>query len=125
MKLHLTKILKITIVMMYLIVTVTNFSVAAFKVTEQFNGDLGSTNVAPIKTTIGTVLDVVRFVGIGIALIILIYIGIKIMLAAPSERANIKQYAINYLIGAGILIGASGILTIIQNFTKQTIKPGA
>lgn len=122
MKLHLTKLVKIILVMMYLMAIITNLSIAAFDVTGNFSGETDA-NVAPIKTTIATVLDVVRFVGMGIALIIVITIGIKIMIAAPSERANIKQYAINYLIGAGILIGASGILTIIKNFTDEAIKP--
>lgn len=123
MKLHLTRVLKILIVMMYLIAIITNLSTAAFDVKGQFDGDVGTANVKPIKTIIATILDVVRFVGMGIALIIIIAIGIKIMVAAPSERANIKQYAINYVIGAGILIGASGILTIIKNFTDEAIKP--
>ena len=125
MKLHHTKILKILIVMMYIIVIIANFSIAAFDVTEQFSGQLdeSKTDVTPVKTIVGTILDVVRMVGIGIALIILIYIGIKIMAAAPSEKAAIKQYSINYVIGAGILIGASGILTIIRDFTKNTVKP--
>ena len=123
MRLHLTRVLKILIVMMYLIAIITNLSTAAFDVKGQFNGDVKTDYVKPIKTTIATILDVVRFVGMGIALIIIIAIGIKIMVAAPSERANIKQYAINYVIGAGILIGASGILTIIKNFTDEAIKP--
>ena len=81
--------------MMYLIAIITNFSTAVFDVTTNFSGEIDA-NVAPIKTTIATILDVIRFVGMGIALIIIITIGIKIMIASPSERANIKQYAIRY-----------------------------
>lgn len=120
MKTCLTRFLKVLIIMFYIIAIVTNLSNAAFDVKGNFDGTT-TANVTPIKTTLGVVLDVVRMVGIGIALIILIMIGIKVMLASPSERANIKQYAINYLIGACILIGASGILTIIKNFTDATV----
>ena len=123
MKVHLISILKVLIIMMYIIAIITNISLAKFDVTSNFTGEIKNTaSVKPIKTILSTVLDVVRMVGTGIALIMLTYIGIKIMVAAPSERANIKQYAINYVIGAFILIGASGILTIVKEFTKGAFE---
>ena len=123
MKVHLINILKVIIIMMYLITIITNSSLAKFNVTANFSGEVKKAgSMKPIKTILATVLDVVRMVGTGIALIMLTYIGIKIMIASPSERANIKQYAINYVVGAFILIGASGILTIVKDFTKGAFK---
>ena len=93
---------------------------------EKFNGNL-SNDLSGAKTAtqeiVGTVLDVVRIVGMGIALIMLTYIGIKFMLASPNERANIKQYSINYVIGAFILIAGVGLLTVVRDFAL-TIKAG-
>ena len=125
MKLHPSKILKIIFLILYIIVVLTNFTevfATAFNVKE-LNGNIpASIQVTPIKKTLATVLDVVRMVGVGIALIILIVIGIKIMIAAPDEKANIKQYSINYVIGAFILLGASSILGVIKSFTDTAIK---
>lgn len=111
-------ILKITVLLLVLIIVFSNVSVFAKSVKEAFTGSTGevSNAVTATQTIVGTILDVVRMVGIGIALIILTYIGIKVMMASPSERANIKQYAINYVIGAFILLGGVSLLTIIKNF---------
>lgn len=111
-------ILKITVLLFALIIVFSNISVFGAGVKDVFTGNTGevSNAVSATKTIVGTILDVVRMVGIGIALIILTYIGIKVMMASPSERANIKQYAINYVIGAFILLGGVSLLTIIKNF---------
>lgn len=132
MNLHLNKIMKASIIAICLFCILSNFSLVfatggyygGYDVSGQFGGDPGaiSEHVPTVRKILTTILDVVRLVGAGIALIILMYIGVKFMMAAPSERANIKQYLTNYVIGAFILLGASGILTIIQKFTANTIK---
>lgn len=118
---YISIILKIIILLIFVITIASNFAVMAYDITGKFSGDISSVSVdgqSTIKKVLGTALDIVRYVGTGIALIILMYIGVKFMMAAPSERANIKQYSINYVIGAAILIGASGILTIIRDFAQ-------
>lgn len=79
------------------------------------------------KVTIimASVLDVIRLAGAAIALIIILVIGIKYAVASVGERADIKKYAMNYVIGALILFGASGILTIIQTVIKESITTGS
>lgn len=91
-----------------------------YKVLENFDGNdqgtIDSNSKSAIKKIIGMVLDVTRRVGIGIAIFILLYISWKIMTAAPSEKANIKNYSINYAIGAAVLFGAAGILGFSRDF---------
>ena len=38
------------------------------------------------------------------------------MVAAPGEKADIKKSSIQYVVGAIVLFGVVGILTIISNF---------
>ena len=45
----------------------------------------------------------------------------KYMSSAPSDRADIKKHAIAYVIGAIILFGVTGILSIIIE-VSETIK---
>lgn len=119
---YISIILKIIILLIFAITITSNFTVMSYNITNKFGGDVSSVSSEgqnTVKEVLGTALDIVRYVGIGIALIILMYIGVKFMMAAPSERANIKQYSINYVIGAAILIGASGILTIIRDFSQK------
>ncbi len=85
------------------------------------NGDniTGGENVA---TIMASVLQVIRLAGAGIAVIMLLIIGIKYAIASVGERADIKKYAINYVIGALILFGASGILGIVQKVINESLK---
>ena len=111
------KLLKIGVMALAIMLIVSNLIVFAGDgdITGVFNGNVDS-NLDGTKTAtrniLGMILDATRIIGIGVAL----YIGIKFMLASPSERANIKQYCMNFVIGAFILVGGVGFLTIIKNF---------
>ena len=53
-----------------------------------------------------SVLGVIQWVGYAFALGMLIYIGIKYVMAAANEKADLKKGAINYVIGAIVIAGA-------------------
>lgn len=118
------KLLKTGVILFTIMVTLSNLIVFAGdgSIDGVFTGtvsdQLSGTKTAT-RNILGMILDAVRIIGIGIAVIILTYIGIKFMLAAPSERANIKQYSMNFVIGAFILIGGVGLLTIIRDFAVK------
>ena len=92
----------------------------------QFNGStslLGSTNAKNATVGIlGTILTITRTVGAAVAIGILMIIGCKYLMASAGDRADIKKYAMNYVIGAIILFGAAGILGIIQRFVNASLK---
>ncbi len=116
-----SKLLKIGVTLLTIMITLSNLIVFAgdVDITGTFNGEIpGDLNGAAGATReiLGMILDIIRTIGIGIALIMLTYIGIKFMLASPNERANIKQYSMNFIIGAFILVGGVGVLTIIKNY---------
>ena len=67
----------------------------------------------------GTFITVFQVVGVGVALIMLIVLAMKYMLASASDKADIKKHAIVYIVGAMILFSASGILGIINNLSKN------
>lgn len=115
------KLLKMSVILLTIITILSNLIVFAGDgdITGVFKGTV-SNELSGTKTStrqiLGMILDITRMIGIGVALIILTYIGIKFMLASPSERANIKQYLMNYVIGVFILVGGVGILTAIKQF---------
>ena len=79
------------------------------------NSDLGSDNDQKIVNAGNQIIGIIQMVGVAIAVVMLIMLGIKYMIAAPDEKADIKKTATIYIIGAVILFGASGILQIIKN----------
>jgi len=71
------------------------------------------------QNVLGAIISVVQIVGTGVAIIMLLVLAMKYMIAAPGDRADIKKHAVVYVVGAVILFGASGILGIIKEFTKN------
>jgi len=113
------KTIRIIIIALLVLSIFSNITLsnAAFDVTGSFTGELSSGTESAgtaVQKVLLLILTAVRVVGMGIAIIILVVIGIKIMIASPGEKANIKQYATNYLLGALILFCATGILSIAQ-----------
>lgn len=70
----------------------------------------------------GSILSVVKYVATGIALIMIVVIAAKYMIAAPGDRADIKKHAIAYVTGALILFGSAALVDIMQDFASNNVK---
>ena len=77
--------------------------------------------VSSTQNIVGTVINVIRIVGTGIAIIMLTYVAIKYMSAAPSEKAEIKKSVTIYVVGAIVLFSASALLGIVKSFAINNI----
>lgn len=77
---------------------------------------------ASTQTFLWSVLGIVQVVAISLAVIMLIVLGVKYVSAAPAEKADIKQSAMIYVVGAILMFGASGIIQIIKTFAGAAIK---
>lgn len=90
-----------------------------------YTGD-GATNISAAensaKTIISTILSVIRTVAAAIAIIILIVIACKYILASAGDRADIKKYAINYIVGALILFSASALVGIVRTAVDDALS---
>lgn len=86
-------------------------------VTNGAKDDSGAASSA--NKIIGAILTVCQMAGSGIAVIMLIVLAIKYLSAAPSDKAQIKNSAVIYIVGAVILFSASGILAIIRKFSTN------
>lgn len=83
------------------------------------NTDDSSTIIKTSKSVMGTVITIIRYVGFGVAVIMLTYIAIKYMMSSPEGKASYKKTAELFIFGAVLLFATSGILTIIQKFTTD------
>lgn len=68
------------------------------------------------KNVVGAMAVIVRIVGMGVAVIMLIVLAMKYMIAAPGDKADIKKHAIVFVVGAIVLFAATEILEIIAEF---------
>ena len=65
------------------------------------------------------VLGVVKAIATAFAIGMLLYVGIKYVMASANEKADLKKGSISYVIGAVIIFGATGLITIAQNLAKE------
>ena len=69
-----------------------------------------------VKSVMGTAIEVIRIVGTGISIIMLTYIAIKYMSAAPNQKSEFKKSATGYILGAVVLFASTNILNLIVDF---------
>ena len=60
------------------------------------------------------IIGIVQVVAMVIAVVILIYMGIKYVSAAPAEKADVKKGAMIYVVGAILLFSTAGVLQMVK-----------
>ena len=120
------KVMKIVVALLVAVMLVTAFtqvvsaSVNLDQFTEEDNS--GASNV--VSNIIGSIIYIARIIGAGVAIIMLIVLAIQYIAASPEGKAEIKKNSTIYIVGAIILIAASAILGIIQNFAEGNVGDG-
>lgn len=76
------------------------------------------------KGIASNVTGLVLFVGYGFAIGMLIYLGIKYVSSSANEKADVKKGAINYIIGAIIIVSATSLFGLLNNFGKEITAGG-
>lgn len=78
-----------------------------------------SSAIGKIQGWGGIILGVFQAVGMSIAVIILVWLGIKYIMASPDGKAEIKKQAFAYILGAVLLFGATAIITVVKNVVTE------
>lgn len=60
-------------------------------------------------STATSILGAMQWIGYAVAVGMLVYIGIKYIMASADEKANLKNSLIRYVVGAVLIAGASTI----------------
>ena len=95
------------------------FKVDAF---ESADATTVSTITGDLESVAGGVLGAVRIIFSSIALLIMMFIGVKYIIASPGERADLKKSSVQFVVGAVILFGAAGIFGIIEAAVNTALK---
>lgn len=83
------------------------------------------TNISTkVQGRFGAIVNVIKIAAICVAIVMLLALAMKYMVAAPSEKAEIKKSATVYVVGAIVLFGVSGILAIIESFSTVIQSSG-
>lgn len=79
-------------------------------------------NTTEIKSVFQDVIGLVQVIGTGIAVIMLLYIAIKYLVASPEGKGELKKSAIMYVVAAVILFSAVNLLAIIQKWSNGIVN---
>ena len=74
------------------------------------------------KNIINTAIGLLQVAGSGIALLVITIMGIKYILAAPGEKADIKKMTTPVVIGCVLVFGAVNLAAIIESFSANVLK---
>jgi len=66
----------------------------------------------------GQIASILTTIGIVVAVIVLLVLGIKYMIGSAQEKAEYKKTMIPYIIGAVLLLSASGIVRLLFSALK-------
>ena len=64
------------------------------------------------------IMGIIQAVGIVVAVVIIMVVGIKYMMGSAEEKAEYKKVMMPYIIGAVLLFGATTIANAIYNFAN-------
>lgn len=78
------------------------------------NAEDASSNVAK---AINDVIGLLQITGTGISVIVVTMLGIKYLIASPSEKADTKKMIMPILIGCILLFGAVNLVAIVADFS--------
>ena len=79
------------------------------------NGNVQTNDLTKVGNNIVTIIQVV---GIVIAVIVLLVIGIKYMMGSASEKAEYKKTMIPYLVGAILIFASTTIVNVVYNIAN-------
>ncbi len=112
------KTLKILSIILIAVLMVTMMSTvvmatsdASGQVEDLFNKDAEGTD--GIMNVGGRIVSIVTTIGIIVAVVVLLVLGIKYMMGSAAEKAEYKKTMIPYLVGALLIFGASAIAKAI------------
>lgn len=114
------KMLKISLIVMMVTIII---AISSISMATSFVGDktplqpVVPSGASTINNLGNNLLGIFQTVGYIAAVIILVWLGIKYIMASPDGKAEIKKQAFAYILGAVLLFSAATIVTIIKGFT--------
>ncbi|MBQ7410001.1 MAG: TrbC/VirB2 family protein [Clostridia bacterium] len=70
-----------------------------------------------IATTINNIIGLLQLAGTGISVIVMTMLGIKYLIASPSEKADTKKMIMPILLGCILLFGAVNLVAVVADFS--------
>ena len=124
MKMRIKNIVAILFLIM-LLFSVFNVSYASDDITGIINNmkdadqNAGMSADNKLVKGVNVIYTIIRVAGTGIALLMVIVLGIKYMMTSVEQKAEIKKQAVPIVVGSALIFATSNILTIVAKIVEE------
>lgn len=87
-------------------------------VLNELNGN-GNVQINDLTKVGNNIVTIIQVVGIVIAIIVLLVIGIKYMMGSASEKAEYKKTMIPYIVGAVLIFAGTSLVRVIYSLSTS------
>ena len=132
MRLHLIKVIGTTFIMITLFSMVFDYSLVVNAITGNEQGkvdfidnsedEVEENTQKALDSVSDSIIGIARVVSYTIAIVTLMTLGIRYMVSAPGDRAEIKKHAVIYFVGAFILFALPTIIEILIKLSETFSK---
>lgn len=116
-EIKLAKILSIILIALFTLTAISNVVLATDPIPGKITsiGQGNATNTDKVVSLGQTIVTIMQVVGIVVAIVILLVLGIKYMVGSAEEKAEYKKTMMPYVIGAFMIFGATTIVNVIYS----------
>ena len=123
------KYVKVILLIMFFFLVLSVISYAGGDITgvsDVINAMSGTSNSASSDNAFGKILNtmigLLQVAGTGISIITVSVLGIKYLLASPSEKADTKKAILPIVIGCVLLFGAVNIISAVYDYAQRAFS---
>ena len=115
------KIISIALVIMMALLSVSNVVLAAPDLSSQIKDMANGSGKQPTEIlNLGkSIVTIMQTVGIVVAVVVLLVLGIKYMMGSAEEKAEYKKTMIPYLVGAVLIFASTTIVNVVYNLANS------
>ncbi len=111
-------IVVLSIIFCILAIGVMSYATSAGDVLSGLTGEGANVNTEGITNLGNSIVAVVRIVGIVVAVVILLVLGIKYMMGSAEEKAEYKKSMIPYIVGAVLIFASTTIVGVVYDMAN-------
>lgn len=114
------KILSIVLIALAIVCTVSNICLATDipgKIEQIAQGNSGA-DTSKVVNLGGTIVTIMQTIGIVVAVVVLLVIGIKYMIGSAEEKAEYKKTMIPYIVGAVLIFASTTIVNVVYQIAN-------
>ncbi len=114
------KMISMALIILTILCSVATITLGAKDLSQSIK-DLGNTDAQGTTSVMnvgGMVVAIVQTVGIVVAVVVLLVLGIKYMMGSAEEKAEYKKTMIPYIVGAVLIFAATTIVNVVYNMAN-------